>query len=192
MVSRFWIMVFLILKRHILVRQHLGSRGRMIANLRLTWAIYSYTLSRNRDRKTYETEAFFFFFFWFFIFLSISFESMMVRDYSIFLIENKFYSSVYEYFTCMYVCIPHACLVLAEARRRYWISLDWSYRQMWVALWILGVKSGSSGRTAHVLNCWVISSAHIILLSSFKAEVMVPKAITHIFTVTLWDFFCID
>lgn len=39
------------------------------------------------------------------------------RVYSIFLIETyKFYSYVYEYFTCMYVCIPHVCLVLTKAR----------------------------------------------------------------------------
>jgi hypothetical protein len=36
----------------------LGKQGRMIANLRLTWATYSCTLSENKNRKSYETEVF--------------------------------------------------------------------------------------------------------------------------------------
>lgn len=40
----------------------------------------------------------------------------------------------------MYVlptCIPHACLIPKEARRRYQISLNWSYSQSEAAMLVL-------------------------------------------------------
>lgn len=30
----------------------------------------------------------------------------------------------YGCFACIYACIPYVCLVLEEARRRHWISLE--------------------------------------------------------------------
>lgn len=34
---------------------------------------------------------------------------------------------VCEFFTCVYICVPHVCLVLAEVRRGCWIAWKWSY-----------------------------------------------------------------
>lgn len=39
-----------------------------------------------------------------------------------------------------------------EARRRHWIPWDWDYRQLWVTMWVIGVKIDSFGRAAIVLN----------------------------------------
>lgn len=33
--------------------------------------------------------------------------------------------SVYECFTCKYVCVLHGCLVPAKIRRRYWMPQEW-------------------------------------------------------------------
>lgn len=35
---------------------------------------------------------------------------------------------VHEYFVCVYVCVPHGCLMLVEIRRGHQIAWDWSYR----------------------------------------------------------------
>ena len=39
------------------------------------------------------------------------------------------------------------------------ISWNWSYRQVWAAIWVLGLEPGSSGRAASALNHWAISPA---------------------------------
>jgi hypothetical protein len=36
---------------------------------------------------------------------------------------------------------------------------NWSYRQFWAAIWILGTEARFSGRTARVLNHWAILPA---------------------------------
>lgn len=40
------------------------------------------------------------------------------------------------------VCAPHACLVPLEAGRGCLISLEWSYRQLGAAPWLLGINLG--------------------------------------------------
>lgn len=47
----------------------------------------------------------------------------------------------HECFELMYV-------VLAELRRACQILLDWSYGQVWVAMWVLGTEPESSIRTS--------------------------------------------
>jgi hypothetical protein len=43
--------------------------------------------------------------------------------------------------------------------KSYNIPCNWSYRQLWVTIWVLGFEPGSSWRAASPLNCWVISTA---------------------------------
>lgn len=68
---------------------------------------------------------------------------------------------VYECFTCIRICVPLAHLASTEARRRWWISRNWSNRQ----LWITG-DAGSSAGAASVLNCWAttVPLTHYLLL----------------------------
>ena len=49
---------------------------------------------------------------------------------------------VYEYSLCMHICVPEE---------------DIGYYYIW--LWLLGIKLGTSGRTASALNCWTIFPA---------------------------------
>lgn len=67
---------------------------------------------------------------------------------------------MYACFTCMYVCVRHACLLPFKVRRVCQILMDWSYKGLWATMGVLGIKSGSSGRTS-TLNCWVNSPACI-------------------------------
>ena len=53
----------------------------------------------------------------------------------------------------------HVSIVPMETRRGSWIPWNWKYRQLWATMWVLGIKSKSSRRTASALNCWVISPA---------------------------------
>lgn len=58
---------------------------------------------------------------------------------------------VYSLHVCMYVCIPHACLVHTEAKEgigpldlKFWISVEHHVDA--------GSQTHSSARAAHVLN----------------------------------------
>lgn len=62
----------------------------------------------------------------------------------------------------MYVCIPCACLVSVEVRRR-----NQGHRWLGTTMWVLGVKPRSSLRAASALNREAISS---VLLNSFFSE----------------------
>lgn len=42
-------------------------------------------------------------------------------------------------------CLP------AKAIRGSWVAWNWSYRLLWITMWVLGIKHGSSGRAASVL-----------------------------------------
>jgi hypothetical protein len=33
---------------------------------------------------------------------------------------------------------------------------NWSYRELWAAMWVLGIDPGSSGKSVSARNCWVI------------------------------------
>lgn len=48
------------------------------------------------------------------------------------------------YFACMYACVPCVYLMPVEVRRRQWIPLDWTHRELWVSLLVLGIKNPSS------------------------------------------------
>jgi hypothetical protein len=52
----------------------------------------------------------------------------------------------YGCFARKYVCAPCVSLVPREARREHWIPWNWSYRQLWATMWVLGVEPGSFGR----------------------------------------------
>ena len=60
---------------------------------------------------------------------------------------------------CLCVCALLACLVPAEARRKCWITWNWSYRQLWAATCMLGIRPSSFERVASALNHWAVSPA---------------------------------
>lgn len=65
---------------------------------------------------------------------------------------------------CMFVlpgCISvyHMCTVITEDRRGHWLPLDWSYRLLWMAMWMLSIKPESCRRATCALNHWCISPA---------------------------------
>lgn len=61
-----------------------------------------------------------------------------------------------------FVSIPPVCLVLLEVRRGPQVSKNWSYRWLWVSLWVPGIELWSSIRTTLVLNGWSISPAGVL------------------------------
>lgn len=65
--------------------------------------------------------------------------------------------NVYKYFVYFYICVSHACHILAEARRRCQIPWDCSYRQLLATIWVLGIEPRFSGRATSALNCRAIS-----------------------------------
>ena len=56
--------------------------------------------------------------------------------------------------TCIFVYLFHAGPT--EVRGGHWILWNWGWRQLWSAIWVLGVKTGSPGRAATALNCWAV------------------------------------
>lgn len=55
-------------------------------------------------------------------------------------------------FACIYICVPHICLVwtFREDRKGHWNPWNWSYRWWWATMEALGTESGSS-KTASAL-----------------------------------------
>lgn len=49
-------------------------------------------------------------------------------------------SHVYEHFAHMWVYAPWVCLVLKEVRKVWQIPWNWNDRQLWTAMWALGIK----------------------------------------------------
>ena len=84
--------------------------------------------------------------------------------------------NVYKYFVYFYVCVSHACHILAEARRRCQIPWDCSYRQLLVTISVLGIEPRFSGRATSALNCWAIS----LVLMSFSCV----HTLSHLIRVT--------
>ena len=39
------------------------------------------------------------------------------------------------------------------------VPWNWNYRELWTAVWVLGIEPRSSGRAVSALNCWAISPA---------------------------------
>lgn len=62
----------------------------------------------------------------------------------------------------MYVYILWLCLVFTEAKRGHLNPWDWSYRQLWVLEWVLGIEPGSSRKATSALNQWIISPAPLL------------------------------
>ena len=58
------------------------------------------------------------------------------------------------YFLCALVFCLHTCLCWGCQ-----IPWNWTYRQVWAAMWVLGIEPGFSGRAVSVLNLWAISPA---------------------------------
>ena len=54
---------------------------------------------------------------------------------------------------CMYICIPLTCLLLSVTRKGCWIPWNWFYGWLWAIISVLGIKPGSSVRTASPLDC---------------------------------------
>ena len=50
-------------------------------------------------------------------------------------------------------CVLPACMYMCRCQ----VSWNWSYRQLWAAMWVLGMEPGPSGRAASALNHWAIS-----------------------------------
>lgn len=85
---------------------------------------------------------------------------------------------MYDYFVCMHVCTPCACLVTLEARRGHWVS--------GTGVWLIvscqmGIKtkSRSSGRTSRPLNHWAtlapIGFLKSLAISSGSYKEMAPQ-----------------
>jgi hypothetical protein len=68
-------------------------------------------------------------------------------------IISLFLFYAYEYCACVYISIPYT--VSAEARKEHQISRNLSYRQLWAAMWVLGIEPRFSGSPP---NYWAISS----------------------------------
>ena len=71
-------------------------------------------------------------------------------------LRTKVGSFIYFYFVPMSVCLHvgmcPVCAVPTKIRRGHWTSLKWSYRQLWVAMWVLGIESEPSGRAVSTFN----------------------------------------
>ena len=65
---------------------------------------------------------------------------------------------------CMHTVCVCVCLVLTEARKGYQISWNWSYRQVWAAIWVLGIEPKSSRKAGSALNIWDLSPVPDIFL----------------------------
>ena len=70
---------------------------------------------------------------------------------------------VYGCFACMYVRL---CLVHGEAWRGHQVPWNWSYRQLWAAMWVLGIEPRPFRRATNTLNCWTISPVRVVSQSS--------------------------
>lgn len=65
------------------------------------------------------------------------------------LLHLLLYVYVYECMGLLSACMPTLCvwLVSREAWRGHQIPWDWSYRQLWAIVWMLGIECGSSKKS---------------------------------------------
>lgn len=75
---------------------------------------------------------------------SCFFKSLMLGRFDLKLKWQSHSNFTCECFACIYVCAPHACILLKGARRGRWISWNWRYRGEWTTLWGLGTERGFS------------------------------------------------
>lgn len=54
---------------------------------------------------------------------------------------------------CVYLSKSQVFMGIHRGLRGHWVPGNWSYRDLWVALWVLGTELWSSGRAARTLNC---------------------------------------
>lgn len=81
-----------------------------------------------------------------------------------FLLRFVLLFDVYGCFACMYVCVPHVCLVPMEVRRGPQTPWVCSHRLLWATQWVLRPEPGSSARATSVLKYWANSPASKMLL----------------------------
>ena len=68
--------------------------------------------------------------------------------------------------TCIFIFILfyfnfmiYLSFILCALVWRCQVPWNWIFRQLWAAMWVLGIESGSSGRAVSALNRWAISPA---------------------------------
>ena len=66
----------------------------------------------------------------------------------------KIYLCVWVFWLHAQICAPPECLM-------WWILCNWSYKQLWAAMWVLGIKPGSSEGAPSALNWWASSTASL-------------------------------
>lgn len=66
--------------------------------------------------------------------------------------------SICVWMFCLHVHMPTMCMCLgpAEVRRGHSVPWNWSFRWLWVTMWVIKPKSESSTRGVSALNSWVI------------------------------------
>lgn len=58
--------------------------------------------------------------------------------------------------------------VPVEVRRGHWVPRNWSYRQLWGAMWVLGTEPEASARAARALDPWVVSPVFYFVTHSIS------------------------
>jgi hypothetical protein len=75
---------------------------------------------------------------------------------------DTLFNNLYFYLMCTGICL---CISVWECQ----IPGNWSHRQLWAAMQVLGNEPGSCGRTASAHNHWAISSLHALLSFKFSS-----------------------
>lgn len=55
-----------------------------------------------------------------------------------------------------------AYVAACRSQKRMSDSWNWRYRQLLVAIWVMGIKYRACGRAANILKCWASSPAPIL------------------------------
>lgn len=72
--------------------------------------------------------------------------------------------TLFAWIFCLHVWMCIMCMLgTHRGQKRMWDPWDWSYKCLWVAMWLLGVNPLSSGRAISTLNCWAIFLAPICI-----------------------------
>jgi hypothetical protein len=66
-----------------------------------------------------------------------------------------------DWLTFMHMGVSSVCILcticVPGVRIGCWIPWNWNYRRVWIAIWVLGIESRSSGRAVGALNLWATS-----------------------------------
>lgn len=60
-------------------------------------------------------------------------------------------------YTCGYIYAPHRCVVPLNSSRGCQICWNWSHRQSWASVWMLGTEHWYPARTTSTFNPWETS-----------------------------------